>query len=220
MFSVVNTASTTTLADYICNLRGFDMMNKIKNIDLITLVNIKGEITGYAEKIETHLRGDLHLAFSFMIMRSQGADTEYLLQQRALNKYHSGGLWANTCCSHPQPNEGITDAAQRRVAEELGITSPLNLSTIGRIHYKHLLDNQMIEHELDNIVIANVDDIEWQQNPNEVMDVKWWKEHEIVKLLHCKPTAFVAWFPMVFDFIKKNKPTDLSALCTMPQINQ
>ncbi|MBP2280570.1 isopentenyl-diphosphate delta-isomerase [Psychrobacter sp. PL19] len=187
-------------------------MNKTEGIDLLTLVNTKGEITGYAEKIETHLRGELHLAFSLMIIRSRGADTEYLLQQRALHKYHSGGLWANTCCSHPQPNEGIKDAAQRRVAEELGITSALNLSTIGQIQYKYPLDNQMIEHELDNIVIANVDDIEWQQNPDEVMDVKWWKERDLVKLLHCEPTAFVAWFPMVFDFIKKNQLSLSSSL--------
>lgn len=180
-------------------------MNKDANIELMTLVNTKGEITGYAEKIETHLRGELHLAFSLMIMRSNGADTEYLLQQRALHKYHSGGLWANTCCSHPQPNEGITDAAQRRVAEELGIANTLNLSTIGWIQYKYSLDNQMIEHELNNIVIANVNDIEWQQNPDEVMDVKWWKEHEVIEYLRCEPTAFVAWFPVVFDFIKKNQ---------------
>lgn len=187
-------------------------MDKIENIDLVTLVNTKGEITGYAKKIETHLRGDLHLAFSLMIIRTQGADTEYLLQQRALHKYHSGGLWANTCCSHPRPNEGIIDAAQRRVAEELGITSELNLSTIGQIQYKYLLDNQMIEHELDNIVIANVGDIEWQKNGDEVMDVKWWKEHEVVKRFYCEPTTFVAWFPMVFDFIKKNQTSLSSSL--------
>jgi isopentenyl-diphosphate delta-isomerase len=183
-------------------------MNKLENVEsveLLTLVNTKGEITGYAEKIATHLRGELHLAFSLMIIRSRGVNTEYLLQQRALHKYHSGGLWANTCCSHPRPSEDITAAAQRRVAEELGITTILNLATIGQIQYKYLLDNQMIEHELDNIVIAKVDDIEWHSNPDEVMDIRWYKEHEIIEYLRSKPAAFVAWFPVVFDFIKNNQ---------------
>lgn len=180
-------------------------MNKNANIELMTLVNTKGDITGYAEKIATHLRGDLHLAFSLMIMRSQGANTEYLLQQRALHKYHSGGLWANTCCSHPRPNENVITAARRRVFEELGITNPLNFLTIGQIQYKCLLDNQMIEHELDHIIIVCVNHIEWQQNPDEVMDVKWWQEQEIAKHLRCEPTTFAAWFPMVFDCIKQNQ---------------
>ena len=187
-------------------------MEQIKQMNLVTLVDANGDVTGYAEKIEAHLRGDLHLAFSLMITRSQGNSTEYLLQQRAMHKYHSGGLWANTCCSHPQPNESIKDAAQRRISEELGITSVLNLSTIGQIRYKYPLDNDMIEHELDNIVTTDVDDIKWHQNPDEVMDVRWWKEHEIVQQLERKPSAFAAWFPMVFDYIKKNNAGAVSSV--------
>ena len=187
-------------------------MDQINDINHVTLVDTDGAVTGYAEKIEAHLRGDLHLAFSLMITRSKGNSTEYLLQRRAMHKYHSGGLWANTCCSHPLPNESIKDAAQRRIAEELGITSGLNLSTIGQIRYKYPLDNDMIEHELDNIVTTDVDDIKWYKNPDEVMDVRWWKEHEIVKQLKCEPSAFTAWFPMVFDYIKKNNTSALSSV--------
>jgi isopentenyl-diphosphate delta-isomerase len=179
-------------------------MKSTEQITLVTLVDSNGNVTGYAEKIEAHLRGDLHLAFSLMIIRKQGAGVEYLLQRRANHKYHSGGLWANTCCSHPLPHEDINDAAKRRVKEELGISGPLSLSTIGQICYKHLLDNNMIEHEFDNIVITEVDDIKWQQNPDEVMDVRWWKEQEIVRHLRTKPTVFAAWFPQVFEYIKDN----------------
>lgn len=183
-------------------------MNKIKDIELVTLVNTKGETIGYAEKMDAHLHGQLHLAFSLMIIRSKGEDTEYLLQQRALHKYHSGGLWANTCCSHPRPGEDIVAAAQRRVGEELGIKETLNLSTIGQIQYKYLLDNQMTEHELDNIIIAYVDDINWQPNPDEVMAAAWWTEHDIITRLNSEPTMFTAWFPKVFNFIKQSVYSD------------
>lgn len=179
-------------------------MKTIEPLNLVTLVDNKGNTTGYAEKMEAHLRGDLHLAFSLMIMRRQGDSIEYLLQRRANHKYHSGGLWANTCCSHPFPHENVEDAAQRRVSEELGINSVLSLSTIGQICYKYSLDNNMIEHEFDNIVVTEVEDVQWQKNPDEVMEVRWWKEHEIVKWLQNNPNVFTAWFPQVFEYIKDN----------------
>jgi isopentenyl-diphosphate delta-isomerase len=148
-------------------------MKENKPIELVTLVDKSGNVRGYAEKIDAHLRGDLHLAFSLMLMRQNEDHVEYLLQRRALNKYHSGGLWANTCCSHPRPNETIEAAAQRRVQEELGVSERLALQTIGQICYEHPLDNNMIEHEYDHIVVSEVDDVEWQANVDEAMDVKW-----------------------------------------------
>ena len=180
---------------------------KVKNSEiLVALVDNSGKITGYAEKMLTHIRGDLHLAFSLMIIRRKGNRVEYLLQRRALHKYHSGGLWANTCCSHPLPDENINDAARRRVSEELGINELINLSHIGQIQYKYQLDNNMIEHELDKIVITEVDNIQWHQNPDEVMDVRWWDEQELVKLLDDKPHIFAAWFPKVFEYTRLNIP--------------
>jgi isopentenyl-diphosphate delta-isomerase len=100
---------------------------------LVALVDNTGKITGYSEKMLAHLRGDLHLAFSLMIIRRKNHCVEYLLQRRALHKYHSGGLWANTCCSHPLPNENIQVAARRRVFEELGISEFLSMSLIDSI---------------------------------------------------------------------------------------
>lgn len=182
-------------------------MNKKSNLSFVTLVDKQGNPTGYAEKMEAHLNGQLHLAFSLMITRRNNGGVEYLLQRRAKDKYHSGGLWANTCCSHPLPNEKVEIAAHRRVAEELGISEMPQVSTIGQIYYKHALDNNMIEHELDNIVVAEVDDILWQPNPNEVMSVQWWRENEIVKCLAQEPSIFAAWFGQVFDYVKNHAVT-------------
>jgi isopentenyl-diphosphate delta-isomerase len=184
--------------------RCFNSMKSNEPEILVALVNSSGEITGYAEKMLAHIRGDLHLAFSLMIIRRKNNRVEYLLQRRALHKYHSGGLWANTCCSHPLPDENIDDAARRRVSEELGIREFLDLSHIGQIQYKYQLDNNMIEHELDKIVVTEVENIQWHQNPNEVMDVRWWDEQELVKLLNDKSNIFAAWFPKVFEHTRLN----------------
>lgn len=186
-------------------------MNINESIELVTLVDKNGNVRGYAEKIDAHLRGDLHLAFSLMLTRQTGGDVEYLLQRRALNKYHSGGLWANTCCSHPRPNETVEEAAQRRVYEELGVNKRLNLKTIGQICYEHSLDNNMIEHEYDHIVISQVDDLNWQANTNEAMDVKWWKEKDVIRALNEEQSIFAAWFAEVFEVVR------LQALANMQQ---
>ena len=174
------------------------MKNKDPEI-LVALVDNNGKITGYAEKMIAHRRGDLHLAFSLMIIRRKNNRVEYLLQRRALHKYHSGGLWANTCCSHPLPYENINDAAKRRVSEELGINESLNMSNIGQIQYRHQLDNNMIEHELDKILVAEVNSLSWQQNTDEVMEVCWWKEQEISQQLFNNPDIFAKWFSKVFE---------------------
>ena|GEM_PF-2508598 len=182
----------------------FKCMQKINSAHLVTLVDHSGNVTGYAEKIEAHLRGQLHLAFSLMITRKRNNQTEYLLQKRATHKYHSGGLWTNTCCSHPMPQERIKDATQRRVFEELGITRQLELSIIGQICYRHSLDNDMIEHELDNILVAEVKELHWQQNPNEVCQVAWWSEKQVSTALSSDPSQFTAWFEQVFEEVKQH----------------
>jgi isopentenyl-diphosphate delta-isomerase len=180
---------------------------KTKNSEiLVALVDNTGEITGYAEKILAHLRGDLHLAFSLMIIRRKNNCVEYLLQRRALHKYHSGGLWANTCCSHPLPDEDIQDAARRRVSEELGISEFLNMSNIGQVQYKYHLDNNMIEHEFDKILVTEVDSVDWQENSDEVMEVRWWSEQDVLQQLLKKPNTFAAWFPKVFEHTRHNIP--------------
>ena len=88
----------------------------------VILVNEQDEQTGTIEKMEAHRKALLHRAFSIFIFNTRG---EMLLQQRALGKYHSPGLWTNTCCSHPRPGEGVESAAARRLKEEMGIETSL-----------------------------------------------------------------------------------------------
>ncbi|GAC27351.1 isopentenyl-diphosphate Delta-isomerase [Brumicola pallidula] len=194
-------------------------MRKKDNVILVPLVDVNGNITGYVDKMTAHIRGDLHLAFSVMIIRRKRGRIEYLLQRRALHKYHSGGLWANTCCSHPLPNETINNAAQRRVSEELGIQAPLNLSTVGKIRYKHHLDNSLIEHEFDHILVSEVTELQWQNNTDEVMEARWWKENEIENQLNSNPEIFTAWFAQVFAFARANITVSKALLGAMPQMN-
>ena len=89
----------------------------------VILVNEKDEVTGTAEKMEAHQKGLLHRAFSIFVFNSGG---EMLMQQRAPGKYHSGGLWTNACCSHPQPGEKTDAAARRRLKEEMGFETPID----------------------------------------------------------------------------------------------
>jgi isopentenyl-diphosphate delta-isomerase len=179
-------------------------MNTNNTEILVALVDNNGTILGYAEKLAAHRSGDLHLAFSLMIVRRTNNSVECLLQRRAMDKYHSGGLWTNTCCSHPFPDEPMKTAAQRRVMDEIGIKKLLNLESIGRIRYCHSLDNNLIEHELNTLFVAEVDDISWHENKDEVMDVRWWKEKDIATMLQARPETFTAWFSEVFENVRKN----------------
>ncbi|MFT6244588.1 MAG: isopentenyl-diphosphate delta-isomerase, partial [Crocinitomicaceae bacterium] len=112
-------------------------------MESVVLVNQQDEVLGSMEKMEAHYSGSLHRAFSVFIFNDQ---KELLLQQRAHSKYHSGGLWTNSCCSHPRIEETTLDAGIRRLNEELGFTTELNeeFSFI----YRAELDQDMIEHEL------------------------------------------------------------------------
>ncbi|MFT6087664.1 MAG: isopentenyl-diphosphate delta-isomerase [Glaciecola sp.] len=194
-------------------------MKKNDNAILVPLVDVDGNITGYADKMTAHIRGDLHLAFSVMVVRRRNKGVEYLLQRRALNKYHSGGLWANTCCSHPLPNEKIKNAAMRRVSEELGVKASLDLVKVGQIRYKHHLANNLIEHEFDHILVAEVTTLQWHNNPDEVMETRWWKESEIVNQISNNPEVFTAWFAQVFSFTRANMNTSKALLGPVPEVN-
>src|SRR5262245_12192070 len=102
--------------------------------EYVILVNQHDEVVGQAEKMAAHQHNLLHRAFSVFIFRRVLGEIEVLLQQRAFKKYHSGGLWTNTCCSHPRPDESVVQAAERRLKEELGIEAPLQI--IEKFHYE------------------------------------------------------------------------------------
>ncbi len=163
----------------------------------VVLVTRSGEPIGLEDKLVAHQKGLLHLAFSLMLYRETSTGREYLLQKRALSKYHSGGLWTNTCCSHPFPGEPFQIAASRRLYEELGITTPLNLHLGDCFYYHVLLDNHLIEHELDQVIFCAVDDVTLQLNPDEVMECTWWHEKAIHEALNASPERFTAWFKEV-----------------------
>ena len=115
----------------------------------VILVDQQDREIGVAEKLEAHRKGKLHRAFSVFLFN---AKDEMLLQQRAAEKYHSGGLWTNTCCSHPRPGEPTEAAARRRLREEMGISC--NLNKAFDFIYRAEFDNGLIEHELDHVFIG------------------------------------------------------------------
>ena len=136
-------------------------------MEKVILVDKTDHQIGEMEKQEAHIKGLLHRAFSIFIFNSKG---EVLLQQRALHKYHSGGLWTNTCCSHPRNGETTIQAANRRLKEEMGMSCALKeeFSFI----YKAKLDNDLYEHELDHVLFGTTD-LQPKINKEEVADYKY-----------------------------------------------
>src|SRR5699024_10989777 len=119
-----------------------------------------------------------------------------MMQRRALEKYHSPGLWTNTCCSHPRENEPILDAGKRRLQEEMGFQTALKETTA--FIYKAPFDNGLTEHEYDHILIGHYNDAP-QINPDEVADWQWITLEELQNELQAHPEKFTAWFKIIFD---------------------
>jgi isopentenyl-diphosphate delta-isomerase len=163
----------------------------------VILVNEKDKPVGMAEKMEAHQKGLLHRAFSVFIFNSKG---EILLQQRALHKYHSGGLWTNACCSHPNPGEETSAAATRRLKEEMGFEVPVE--KVFDFMYKTELDNGLTEHEFDHVFAGEYnDDVNF--NKNEVMDICYKDMQEIRNSLQTHPEKYTAWFYLAFPGIEE-----------------
>lgn len=175
----------------------------MRHSDHVVLVDEQGRVTGQQDKLQAHRNGELHQAFSIMLYRqSKDCTREYLLQQRAADKYHSGGLWSNSCCSHPRLHESLEQACYRRLREELGIDQPLALQEIGVFCYRAQLDNQLIEHERDHVWVAHTDALQLSLNPAEVMACRWWPEREIEQCYQDNPAQFTAWFARVFELAR------------------
>lgn len=161
----------------------------------VILVNEQDEPVGTMEKLEAHQKGLLHRAFSVFITNSKG---ELLLQQRALDKYHSGGLWTNTCCSHPLPDEDILTAAHRRLMEEMGFDC--DLEEVFSFTYRAEFDNGLTEHEFDHVLIGRYDG-SVQPDSSEVMSYKFASPDEVRHLLLTAPETFTHWFHIAFPKI-------------------
>ena len=119
-----------------------------------------------------------------------------MLQQRALHKYHSPGLWTNTCCSHQRDKESNIEAGKRRLQEEMGFVTPLTETT--SFIYKASFDNGLTEHELDHIMIGNYNH-EPIINPQEVADWKWMSLEDIRSDIKKKPKLYTIWFKIIFE---------------------
>jgi isopentenyl-diphosphate delta-isomerase len=162
------------------------------NEEMVILVNGKDESLGKMDKTEAHRKAVLHRAFSVFIFNTKG---EMLLQQRAANKYHSGGLWSNACCSHPRPGEETVDAAQRRLFEEMGFST--SLKKIFDFIYKAEFDNGLTEFEFDHVFAGEYNGI-IGANPEEVNDFCYKEIEEIKQSLQSHPQKYTAWFHLAF----------------------
>lgn len=159
----------------------------------VILVDEQDNAIGTMEKLEAHQKGLLHRAFSILLFNSKG---EILLQRRALEKYHSGGLWTNTCCSHPLPEECITVATRRRLLHEMGID--LQTEFAYKFIYKTPLDRDLIEYECDHVFIGHFDG-KPQANPDEVMDWKYMDMQELRADMASNPDIYTAWFKLIMN---------------------
>ncbi len=163
----------------------------------VVLVTERDEMTGVAEKMEAHQKGLLHRAFSIFIFNSQG---EMLLQQRAMSKYHSAGLWTNACCSHPGPGEDVEQSARVRLKEEMGFDTPVQ--KVFEFIYRAGFDNGLTEHELDH-VFTGIYDGPVDFNPEEVMTYAYRPMEQIIASLSQSPHDYTAWFRIAFPRIQE-----------------
>jgi isopentenyl-diphosphate delta-isomerase len=167
-------------------------MNNIEN-NYVILVDENDKPIGQMEKIEAHEKGLLHRAFSVFIYNDKN---ELLLQQRALTKYHTPGLWTNTCCSHQNVGENNIEAGQRRLMEEMGFSVPLE-DTMS-FTYKAPFENGLTEHEFDHILVGYYNN-EPNPNPDEVADWKWVSLENVQKDIALHPEKYTAWFKIIFE---------------------
>ena len=162
----------------------------------VILVNENDEQTGTMEKIEAHQKGLLHRAFSVFVFNSKG---EMLLQQRAPGKYHNGGLWTNTCCSHPLPDEDVLTGANRRLLEEMGFTTLL--SPAFNFTYQATFANGLTEHEYDYVFTGSYDG-KVEIDESEVSDYCFKTINDIEASLQMDPQKYTEWFKIAFPQIR------------------
>ena len=159
----------------------------------VVLVDRNDNPIGLMPKLEAHEKGVLHRAFSVFILNQKG---QLMLQRRALDKYHSPGLWTNTCCSHPRESEGNIEAGVRRLKEEMGFTTPLK--PMFSFIYKSKFDNGLTEHEFDHVLLGYYDK-QPLINTIEVSEWKWMSLDKIILEIKNKPEDFTVWFKIIFE---------------------
>jgi len=154
----------------------------------VVLVDASDNAIGRAPKLEAHRQGLLHRAVSVFVFRPSG---ELLIQRRALDKYHSGGRWANTCCGHPRPGESPEEAATRRLHEEMGLACPLEHAF--SFVYRAALQGGLVEHEFDHVFVGTTTE-EPRPDAREVNEWRAISPVELTRELADDPDTFAAWF--------------------------
>ena len=165
--------------------------------DYVILVDANDNEIGSMQKMEAHQKALLHRAISVFICNSNG---EWLLHKRALQKYHSNGLWTNTSCSHPAPGESSLEAANRRLWEEMGLKA--DLVEVFSFTYKEQLDNELTEHEIDHVFFGITDD-KPVINPDEVNDWKYVSFNELQADANKNPEKYTVWFLKIFERVNE-----------------
>jgi isopentenyl-diphosphate Delta-isomerase len=166
----------------------------------VVLVDENDNETGIAEKLQAHQDNLRHRAFSIFIFR-HSPQPELLLQQRADGKYHSAGLWTNTCCSHPQPGESVLAGGERRLKEEMGISAPLQ--SLGWFHYIAHFPNGLTENEIDHVLVGVIENTVIKPNPAEVKDYRWVSMVDLKQEIAENPDRFTPWLALALEIVKE-----------------
>lgn len=164
----------------------------------VVLVDPDDNEVGTMAKLQAHVEGRLHRAFSVFLF---DADGRLLMQRRATGKYHSAGLWTNTCCSHPRPGEPVLAAAKRRLQEEMGISAPLTAGFT--FTYRAEFSNGLIEHELDHVLFGT-----WSgpvaPDPAEVSEWRYATLEELDADLRACPERYTAWLHVCWPRVREH----------------
>jgi len=174
------------------------VMSAEEQRERVVLVDEHDQELGAADKSSVHADGRLHRAFSVFVFGRKG---HLLLQRRAAAKYHSGGLWTNTCCGHPRPLEPVVEAAHRRLREEMGFDCPLQ--SMLKFIYQTQLGNGLHEHELDHVLVGRFDG--WPiPNPAEAEDWCWVDVRVVTQDARIHPERYTAWFPLALGKLSEH----------------
>lgn len=170
----------------------------------VVLVDRDDKQLGLEEKIRAHELGLLHRAFSVFVFDDK---KRLLLQQREQSKYHCGGLWTNTCCSHPRDGETVVEAAKRRMIEEMGFTCDVH--EVGSFIYRAHFTNGLIEHELDHVLVGRYSGQEIKPNPIEVQDYRWVSVSDLISSMLLNPQQYTPWLNLALQVVTTKWPEEV-----------
>ncbi|MFW5973379.1 MAG: isopentenyl-diphosphate Delta-isomerase [Bacteroidota bacterium] len=166
-------------------------MSDIKE-ECVVLVDENDRAIGTHEKLDVHRLGLLHRAVSILVFNSR---SEMLLQRRSDDKYHSGGLWSNACCTHPRPGEQTATAAVRRLKEEMGIQCVLTRRS--KLVYRAAVSPELVEHEFDHVFTGTYGGVP-EPDPAEVCDWRWVSAAQLDREMQRSPEQFTVWFKILY----------------------